>query len=113
MVLISQAEGSAIRQSSETWTIDRCTHLPELLRGILARNALEDLGAAWVLIDEVGHVVDAVVDDDIEALVGRVVRGDVGGREGLGHVEGVFCDCVKLRGRKKIRTRRWGMTGDS
>lgn len=61
------------------------TYLPELLRGILARNALEDLGSAGVLVDELGHVVDVAVDDDVEALVGRVVGGDVGGGEGLGH----------------------------
>lgn len=62
-------------------------YLPELLRGILAGNALQDLGASGVLVDEGGHVVDAAVDDDVEALVGGIVGGDVGGGEGLGHVD--------------------------
>ena len=62
-------------------------YLPKLLRSILASNALQNLGSARVLIHEVGHVVDVGVDDDVEALVGAVVGGDVCGGEGFGH----FC----------------------
>lgn len=61
------------------------TYLPELLRGVLAGDALEDLGAAGVLVDEVGDVVDAVVDDDVHALVGRVVGRDFGLGDRFGH----------------------------
>lgn len=61
------------------------TYLPELLRGVLASDALEDLGAAGVLVDEVGDVVDAVVDDDVHALVGRVVGRDFGLGDRFGH----------------------------
>lgn len=61
------------------------TNLPELLRSILPRDTLQDLSASGVLVDEIRHIVDVLVDDDVEALVGAVVRGDVGGGEGLGH----------------------------
>lgn len=61
------------------------TYLPELLRCILARNTLENLRATGVLVDEIRDVEDVAVDDDVQALVGGVVRGDVGGGEGLGH----------------------------
>lgn len=67
------------------------TNLPKLLRRILPRDALQDLRAARVLVDEVGDVVDAAVDDDVEALVGRVVRGDVGGGELLRHFSFFSC----------------------
>ena len=61
------------------------SYLPELLRRVLASNALEDLRTAGVLVDEVGHVEDLVVDDDVHARVGGLVVGDVGRGEGLGH----------------------------
>lgn len=38
-----------------------------------------------MLVDKVGHVVDVLVDDDVQALVRAIVGGDVGGGEGLGH----------------------------
>ena len=60
--------------------------LPELLGGVLAGDALEDLGAAGVLVDEACDVVHGRVDDDVHALVGRVVRGDFGGGDGFGHL---------------------------
>jgi hypothetical protein len=34
-----------------------------------------------VLVDEVGNIVDVAIDDDVEALLGRVVGGNVGGGE--------------------------------
>lgn len=44
--------------------MDWHTYLPEWLGGVLAGHSLEDLGAAWVLVDKLGHVVHLVVDDD-------------------------------------------------
>ena len=73
-VLIFQRDERSIR-----------TDLPELLGCILASHALENLCAAWVLIHELGDVVDGVVDDDVHAVVGAVVGGHVGRGEGLGH----------------------------
>lgn len=70
------------------------TNLPELLRCILPRDTFQDLCAAGVLVDEIRHVVDVLVDDDEEALVGAVVRGDVGGGEGLGHFGFFLCFLV-------------------
>lgn len=62
-----------------------------------------------MLVDKVGHVVDVLVDDDVEPLVRAVVGGDVGGGEGLGHFgsgfssfegrTGCVCVCVSLVGR--------------
>lgn len=60
---------------------------PELFGGVFAGDALKDLGAAWVLINEIGNVVDRVIDDDVHALVGGVVRRDFGWRDCLGHLE--------------------------
>lgn len=79
---------------------------PELLAGVLASNAGEDLLAAcapislvfggdrdagegkikytWMLILELGQIVDVLVDDHIK-VSGLVVGGNVGLREGLGH----------------------------
>lgn len=93
--------------------------LPELLGGVLAGDALEDLGASGVLFEEVcgwgggrwlesdgmeggegpstGDVVDAVVDDDVHAGGLVLVGGDVGLGEGLGHGGGwweVLFRCV-------------------
>ena len=51
-----------------------------------------------MLVDEIRDVVDVAVDDDVQALVGGLVRGDVGGGEGLGHFQSIFSfrysDCV-------------------
>lgn len=63
----------------------RNKYLPELLGCILSSDALEDLRTTGVLVDEVGHIVDAAVDDDIHALVGAVVGGDIGRGERLRH----------------------------
>jgi hypothetical protein len=60
---------------------------PELFGRVFAGDALEDLGAAWVLVNEIGNVVDRVVDDDVHALVGGVVGRDFGWRDYLGHLE--------------------------
>lgn len=46
-----------------------------------------------MLVDEIRHVVDVLVDDDVEALVGGVVGGDVGRGEGLGHFLFSFLAC--------------------
>lgn len=61
-----------------------------------------------MLVDEIRHVVDVLVDDDEEALVGAVVRGDVGGGEGLGHFGrflGMYCSfvCLEVAGREVHR----------
>jgi hypothetical protein len=60
---------------------------PELFGRVFAGDTLEDLGAAWVLINEIGNVVDRVIDDDVHSLVGGVVRRDFGRRDCLGHLE--------------------------
>jgi hypothetical protein len=51
-----------------------------------------------VLVDEAGGVVDLVVDDHVEVLLGGVL-GDIGVGEGLGcrHDCGVVCVCVCVR----------------
>lgn len=73
-------------------------YLPKLLRRILARNTLKNLRTTGMLVDEIRDVVDVAVDDDVQALVGGLVRGDVGGGEGLGHFQSIFpfrySDCV-------------------
>ena len=96
--------------------------LPELLGGVLAGHALEDLGAAGVVVEEAcglrrlavllefeanfgsevlrvsvsgrhtGNVVDAVVDDD-EHVVALLVLGDLGLGELLGHDGGGWVVC--------------------
>jgi hypothetical protein len=71
-------------------------YLPELLRGILACDTLEDLCAAGVLVGEFGDVVDVCVDDDVHALVGGVVGGDVGWGECLRHGGGVTFEGVQV-----------------
>lgn len=76
---------SVIRCISIADSADCRSHLPELLGGVLACDTLEDLGATGVLVDEGGDVEDVVVDDDVEALLGGVVGGDVRGGECLGH----------------------------
>lgn len=84
MVLVKQlTQAGSPRQYANT------TNLPELLGRILSSNTLQNLRATGMLVDEVGHVVDVLVDDDVETLIGGVVGGDVGGGEGLGHF-GVF-----------------------
>lgn len=85
--------------------------LPELFGGVLARDALEDLDAARVLVDELRDVVHVRVDDDEHVLV-LVVLGDLGRREGLvghgglagragldGEERGMVCVCLAPRGR--------------
>lgn len=69
------------RSRSRSRSKCRKTHLPELLRGILPSNPLQNLRATRMLVDEIRHVVDVAVDDDIEAVVGCVVRRHVLGSE--------------------------------
>lgn len=104
--------------------------LPKLLRGVLARHALQDLGAAGVFcafllascvsgtllrpdyeeggggrrrtVYEFSDVIHAVVDDDVHALAWRVVRSDFGGCDCLGH----FFPSWGF-GRVEIRGRGW------
>lgn len=83
------------------------TYLPELLRCILASHALQDLRAARVFVDELGHVVDIAVDDDVQALLGAGVGGDVGRGECLRH----FVHRVQ-RGGVCVRMRVWSESGD-
>ena len=66
---------------------------PELLRRILAGNALEDLCAARMLVNEAGNIVDGIVDDDVLALVGRVVGRDFGGGDCFGHSDAEVALC--------------------
>lgn len=65
-----------------------------MLGGILPRDPLENLRSTGMVVDELGHVVDVVVDDDVQALFGGFVGGDLRGSEGLGH-GGLF---VRIRG---------------
>ena len=62
-----------------------CTYLPERLASILARAALENLGTAGMLVEKLGDVVDAVVDDDPEPVGFGLVLGYLGLGELLGH----------------------------
>lgn len=54
---------------------------------VLAGDLGEDDAAAWVGVEEVSQVIDAVVDDAPEGVLGVVLR-DLGAGEGLGHGEG-------------------------
>lgn len=54
---------------------------------VLAGDLGEDDAAAWVGVQEVSQVIDAVVDDAPEGVLGVVLR-DLGAGEGLGHGEG-------------------------
>jgi hypothetical protein len=56
------------------------TYLPELLAGILSTYTLEDLRSAGVLIDELGNVINLVVNDDPETILDSLVRSNVLGR---------------------------------
>ena len=58
-----------------------------LTAGVLARDALQDLGTARVLVNELGHVVDAAVHDDVHALLGRGVGRDLGYGDCFGHLD--------------------------
>ena len=50
-----------------------------------------------VLVDEAGAVVDLVVDDNVQVLLGSVLR-DIGVGEFLvGHGEGVWCWVWRMR----------------
>ena len=62
--------------------------LPELLAGILSSDTLQDLCATWVLVYKCVHLVNIVVDDDVEALLDCVVLGDLLRCEGFGHCGG-------------------------
>lgn len=64
--------------------------LPELLGGVLAGDACEDLLATRVVVLELCQIVDVVVDNDVE-VVALVVRRDVALCEGFGHVGG-WCE---------------------
>jgi hypothetical protein len=58
--------------------------LPELLRGVLSGDPGEDLLSTWVVILELGQVVDILINDD-EQVAGRVMRRNIGGGEGFRH----------------------------
>lgn len=58
---------------------------PELLAGILARDALQDLRAAWVFVYEASDVVHILVDDNILRLRILIVRRNIRHAESLGH----------------------------
>ena len=60
-------------------------YLPELLGCVLAADALQDLGSAWVLVDKAAHLVDAIVDDDVQPLLHRVVLRHLLLADCLGH----------------------------
>lgn len=61
------------------------THLPKLLTCVLAGNTLEDLWTTRMFINEISDVVDIVVDNNEQALVGRVMRSHFGRCECLRH----------------------------
>jgi hypothetical protein len=76
---------------------------PELLAGVLAGNALQDLGSARVFLDEccpeelalrkqgwigarrTSYIIHVRVDDNIQSRIGILVCGHIGGGERLGH----------------------------
>ena len=47
----------------------RSTYLPELLASILASHSLQDLRSTRVFIHETSHLVNIVVDDNVQALL--------------------------------------------
>jgi hypothetical protein len=61
-------------------------YLPKLLRSVFSCDPLQNFCSSRMLIHKVGHVVNVLVDDDIETVVGVVVCSDVGGSEGLRHI---------------------------
>lgn len=73
--------------------------LPELLRGVLSGDPGEDLLSTWVVVLELGQVVDILVDDD-EQVAGGVMRRNIGGGEGFRHFVVVWCN--RYRSIKKI-----------
>jgi len=58
---------------------------PELLGGVLARHALQDLGSAWVFVDKGGDIVHVCVDDNVHSRLGIGMCGHIGGCECLRH----------------------------
>lgn len=87
------------------------SYLPKLLAGVLAAHALQDLRAARVLVDEAAQAVHVAVDDDVQPVLDRVVRGDVFGREDLRHLAGVVCGdlCLESLAVYRGRVGGWGM----
>ncbi len=58
--------------------------LPKLLRGVLPRNAREDLLSSWMIILKSGQIIYVLVNDDVEILCGVVCR-NVCDAESFGH----------------------------
>jgi hypothetical protein len=56
--------------------------LPELFAGVLACNAAEDLLSTWVLVLELGQIVDILVHDDVQ-VGGLIMRLNVADGEGF------------------------------
>ncbi len=63
-------------------------------RAKLHGEAALTLLATGMLFLELGQIVDLLVDDDPE-VVGLVVRGNVAGGEGLGHVGEMCCNGIR------------------
>lgn len=72
------------------------THLPKLLSCIFTSNPLQNLSTAGMLIDKVGNIIHAIVDDDVETALCGFVVGHFGGSKllvrhpELGRERGVF-----------------------
>jgi hypothetical protein len=61
------------------------TYLPELLTRILPTNPLQDLRTARMLIHKSIHLVNAIVDYNVQALVDIFVLRDLLRCERIGH----------------------------
>jgi hypothetical protein len=55
------------------------SYLPKALGGVFTAGALEDLGAARVLSEELCHIVDGAIDNDPEPFFFGLVLGDLSG----------------------------------
>lgn len=65
------------------------TYFPKLLSSIFSRHALENLDAARMFINKVGHIVHTLVNNDVEAALRVIISGHLGWREHfVGHISG-------------------------
>jgi len=50
---------------------------PELFRGVLARYALEDFGAAGVFVYEASNIIYTLINNDVHSRIGIFMRSNV------------------------------------
>ena len=78
---------AALPQLSHPTQYTRSTYLPELLAGILASHPLQDLRSTRVFIHETSHLVNIVVDNNVQSFL-----------DATGFLHLVGCELFRHRG---------------